>query len=164
MRSGSLCFWSTSPNVSCLCIIPLVPAGSVVTPCFVPNIGHMSLLSVFFVSFDKNLSISLTFKKTTFFSCLFYCFPFHQFLLLFLLFPSLYLIWVLFFKSSPEDMFIDFIERERGREGWGEREREREILTTLLPSISTLTGNRTCNLWVCRKMPQPTGSPSQGFF
>ena len=57
-----------------------------------------------------------------------------------------------FFKSSPEDMFIDFRARGRGREG--RRERERETLISgrnidQLPPIYALTRDQTCNLGMC---------------
>ena len=46
-----------------------------------------------------------------------------------------------FFKSSPEDMFIDLRERER------ERLRERNI--KWLPPTCTLSGDQTHNLGMC---------------
>ena len=57
-----------------------------------------------------------------------------------------------YFKSLPEDMFIDF--RQRGR-GWGGRERERERETgkhwniDRLPPVWALTGDQTHNLGMC---------------
>ena len=61
----------------------------------------------------------------------------------------------LFFKSSSEDIFIDFF-RERGREVVGKRKREREKNPDVrekqqsLPPIGTRTGNRTGNLLMHR--------------
>ena len=52
---------------------------------------------------------------------------------------------VFFFKSSPEDMFIGFREREGGREREGDRHRyERE--TDWLPSALSLMGDQTHKL------------------
>ena len=59
---------------------------------------------------------------------------------------------LLFFKSSPWDMFIGFRGRgregKRKREGWREKERGN---INQLPPVRVLTGDRTHTIWVTER-------------
>ena len=56
------------------------------------------------------------------------------------------ILFVYFFKSSPEDMFIDFRERGMGR---GERNTDERNMNWLPPPLP-LTRDPMCNLLVSR--------------
>ena len=71
------------------------------------------------------------------------------------------------FKSSSEDLPIDF--REGKMQGGRERERERETLmsgrnTDYLPVIHALTGDQTCSLSVYGTMFQPPETHLPGHY